>query len=144
MASVATFDPGLVTLVWAGHLFTGFADGEFIQIERAEEIIMQEAGAQGDVVQIRNRNKTGKCTVRLLQSSSSNDFLTAAANRDELTGDAVGPLVLTDLGGRTVVTATNARISKHPVASFGKEGTVREWEFALPIVEMGIRGNGTI
>ena len=141
MAQVSTYDPGSVTSILGGVPLTGYADGSMITIERNSETFMQEVGAQGDVTQIRSRDKTGKMTVRLLQSSVSNDFLTRLYQQDELNGSGSGALLVTDLSGRSVARGIGVRVSKIPPLSFAKEGEVREWEFIIAILELDIRGN---
>jgi hypothetical protein len=122
-----TFDPGKVIVTFAGNLITGFAAGTFISAERAEDTFSAEAGASGEVARVRNRNKLGTVTLTLMQTSPSNDVLSAQAKRDELSGTGAGSLLVKDLGGTTLIASPSAWIKKPPAVEFAKELSNREW-----------------
>lgn len=139
--STKTYDPSQVLASFLGAQISGFAEGTFIKVERDEAAFTKMTGADGEVARARNKNKGGKVTFTLMQSSASNDILSAAAAADELTGTGIGPLFIKDNLGTTVVVAANAWIEKVATAEFGKELGDREWVIDCASVEMLVGGS---
>lgn len=125
---VKTYDPGQVLINFRGQPILGFADGSFVRVERNEDAFLTKAGADGEIVRARNRNRSGRVTITLMQSSPSNDVLSQAAIADEkLAGTGMGPLQVKDNLGTTQVNAPNAWVVKQPAIEFAKEVGTREW-----------------
>ncbi len=122
-----TYDPRKVKVLWGGVELTGFGPDSMIEIDRDEASFTKKAGVDGEVTRTRNNVSTGKVKITLMQSSSSNDILSAALALDESTGAGVLPLLITDLSGRTVDFVPDAWIEKPPTQKFGKEIDTREW-----------------
>ena len=123
-----TYDPKLVTVVWGAIIFSGFVDdGDAISVEYDEEHATKKVGLDGQVARAMNANRTGKCTVRLMATSITNDLLSAAAAQDNIDRSAVYPLIVKDLSNLTVVFAKDAWINKTPGPAFSKDIGVREW-----------------
>ena len=122
-----TYDPSKVVFVFLGSIITGFADGSFIKAARNEDTYKLTKGAGGEGCRSRSLNRSGKVTCTLMQSSLSNDILSAAQTLDELTGAGVGPLLIKDLSGTALVVAENAWIVKPADVDFAKEVGSREW-----------------
>lgn len=135
-----TYDPGQVIVSFAGVVLQGFAPDTFVTVERDEDGWMKTAGADGEVCRTRNRNRMGRVTVTLLQSSQSNDALSALAILDELSAGGSGPLLIRDLNGTTLVAVQNAWIAKFANAEFGKELGNREWPIDCDKIEMLVGG----
>lgn len=135
-----TYNPLLVVITFKGNIISGFADGTFLMVERDTETFSKVIGASGEVCRVRSLDRSGKATITLLQSSVSNDILSAINTLDELTGEGVGAFLVSDLNGTTLLAAPNAWIEKPASAEFGKELSDREWVLALDQVEMGIGG----
>lgn len=130
MADFKNFDPATFTLVFKGHTVRGYADGVHIKVERSEDAFAKKAGARGDMIRTRKRDRSGMVTVTLLPSSPSNDFFALTAVADELgaTVDAgVGAVFLKDLNGTTVAEARSAWIRKPSDVEVGDEPANREW-----------------
>ncbi len=125
--ALATYDPAKVIVTFFGNVLSGFADGAFVTAERNEDAFTLTVGADGEAARTRNQNKSGTVTLTLKQDSMSNDVLSALHAVDELSGTGVGPLLIKDLAGLTVVAAQNAYIKKVASAEFGKELSDREW-----------------
>jgi hypothetical protein len=100
------------------------------------------AGADGQVVRVASADKRGEITVTLMASSLSNDFLSAQAALDDLTGINTQPLLIKDLLGTTLISAQQAWIKKPADVEFGKEAGTREWVFECG--ELNILVGGSI
>lgn len=121
------YDPKAVIVTWGPYLLSGFMDGTFITVARDEDAFMKKIGVDGEVARARNQNKGGSVTFTLLQTSSSNDALSAEALNDELTGTGSHPLMIKDLFGTTLRMAPNAWVKKLAEDEFAKEISGREW-----------------
>ncbi len=121
------YDPGQVVMVFKGVQMMGFASGTFIKASRSEDAFSMVAGAHGDVTRVRSRNRTGSVTVMLQAGSPVNDLLSAILASDELAGLGVGPLMVKDNNGNTLITAANAWIRKIPDGEFADDQSDREW-----------------
>ncbi len=139
--SIPTYDPGAIIIIFLGIKITGFADGTFVEIERDEDAYKKTVGAGGEVARTRSRNLSGKATFTLMGSSFCNDLLSAAAILDESLGSGVGPILIKDLNGTTLIHGANAWIQKVPKVPFGKELTDREWVIDIDAVEFLVGGN---
>ena len=83
----------------------------------------------------------GKVTVILLQSSPSNDYLSARAAEDELTGIAYGEISLKNLNGATIVAGgSDAWIRKPAQIEYGAEVSNREWVFQVADLDLNVAG----
>jgi hypothetical protein len=140
MAQHATYDPGRVVLSFKGRNIVGFMDGTFVSAEREEDSWTKYVGSTGDTTRVRNRNMSGMVTITLHQSSPSNDDLYTFLAADERDGSGSGPLLVKDLGGRTIVQAEIAWIRKPPSVDFGDEVTGREWVFDCSEIDLQVRG----
>lgn len=123
------YDPKAVSMVFAGILIGGYSDGTFVKIAANNDSFALLVGADGDATRSKTNDRSGRITFTLQQSSLSNDLLSAAHAADVLTsnGDGIGPLLIKDNSGRTLVTAEKAWIVKQPDADFAREVSMREW-----------------
>lgn len=131
-----------VIVVIAGIVVSGMADGDFISAEYAEDRVTPKAGADGEIAISVNPSKLGTITLTLSAASASNDELSAAYNLANFVGfTAAFPITVTDLSGRTVITASKAWVQKAPAVTFGKEVGDREYIFGCADLLMSIGGN---
>jgi len=135
------FDPGRISLTWNGVLIQGVGPSTFVKCVRNEDAFKQVVGAQGDVVDVRNRNRSGVVTFTILDASPSNDSLTQLALQDEINGLGVGALMIKDLNGTTLVKCANARIKKFPDVEFGADGGTNEWAIQCAELEFFVGGS---
>jgi len=107
----------------------GWADGEFVRIERENPAFEDVVGTDGEVTRYKTMDERATVTIRTMQSSPVNDQLSALHNSDKNTpgGVGVGALLIQDLQGTFVSTAEKAWISKEPDVSFDRAPTEREW-----------------
>jgi hypothetical protein len=125
--SVKHYDPKKVSVIYGSQIITGFADGDFVTVERNEDAFSLLVGADGESTRSKNSNKSGKVTLRLLSSSASNDYLSEMQLADELSGNAPSGLMIKDTFGTSIATAATAWITKQPSSAYGKEAGTREW-----------------
>jgi hypothetical protein len=138
--SQKTFDPGKVVFMFLAQTAHGLAEGTFIKASRASDTYSKQVGSDGEVCRSRSRDKSGEVTLTLMQSSSFNDVLSAAAEADELAGTGVGALFIKDLRGKTLLSASNAWIRKPAEIEFAKEAGNREWVFDCADLEFVVGG----
>ena len=131
-----TYDPALVVPSFAGNKLGGFADGTFIEVERNEDGFTLAVGASGETVRAQSRNRSGRITFTVLQSSVTNDILSAMANDDELLGTGVGEFQLVEINGTTLVHAQNAWVMKAPKIERGKEISNVVWVLEADSIEI--------
>ena len=141
--SLATYDPDDCTLVAFGIPISGYADGTFISVEFNEDSFSLTVGADGDACRAKTSNKSARMTITLLQSSASNDLLSAVHASDILTpsGDGIGPFMLKDNSGRTLCAAEKAWIVKPPTTAFSREVESREWVLETDAMISHVGGN---
>jgi Protein of unknown function (DUF3277) len=139
---VQTYNPAKVVLTFLGQIVTGFAEGSFLKASRNKDTYTYTAGADGSGCRTLNPDKSGRVTITLMQSSISNDVLSAAQILDELTGSATGPLIVKDLNGSLVVSAGNAWIVKPADVDLAAEVGNREW--VIEAKEMTIAGGSIL
>ena len=140
MALFRNYDPGRIVMVWNGITIQGIGPDTFVKAARNEDNFTEDVGAGGDVVHTRNHNRTGKVTFTLQDASPSNDQLSAAAIADELTGLAVGALLIKDLNGTTVVQCANARIQKYADLEYAAKSGTNDWILMCAELEMFLGG----
>lgn len=139
--SVKTYNPADVLIIFAGVPIEGFADGTFITVARDNPSWNKNIGSDGEGVRAKSNDKGGTITLTLMQSSVSNDALSALALVDEASGNGVGPFLMKDNSGRTLCGAETAWIQKPADAEFAREATTREWVFETDLLDMFIGGN---
>ncbi len=128
MANFNNYDPLKVIVTLGPILFVGFVEGSMITVSRDNETFTKRTGAGGDVTRVRSHDRSGRVTVRLMQSSLTNDDLSARHRQDELLGTQYAPLMVKDLNGTTLMTAPNAWVVKPAdIELAGNEASDREW-----------------
>ena len=140
--SLRTYDPKNVTVVFGVFPIGGFADKSSIGVTKSEPTYEKVVGINGIISRGRNLNKSGEVAIVLAQTSLSNAALSLLSIADELTGDAVLPLVITEItgGGSTIVSA-HAWIRKTADPHYGKELEDREWIFDCADIDIFNAGN---
>jgi hypothetical protein len=139
--SVKTFDPANVTVVFAGIIVEGYADGSFITAARNNPMFNLKMGSSGEGARAKSNDKSGLVTLTLMQSSASNALLSAQAELDELQNDGVGSLLIKDLLGTTLVSAETAWLRKPSDVEYSNEITGRQWEIETDALNMFVGGN---
>ena len=139
--AVKVYDPKNVSVIVGGKILSGFADGTFIKAERNEQAYTLKVGVDGEGARAKNNNKSGKLTFTLMQTSSSNDVMSAYAAADELGNGGAVPVLIKDHNGSSVVTALTAWVQKLPDLEDAKEISMRTWVMETDELIMFIGGN---
>jgi hypothetical protein len=134
--AVYTYMPDQVIFIAGGARITGFADGTFITCKRDEKHSIKVTGADGTCTRTRTRNRSGTCTVTLLQGGVGNDILAAILKHDQDTG--LGVFTLQIRSGETSIMSTKAWIEDAPSFEYGKEASNREWVLGLESMEIAV------
>lgn len=139
--SVLTFDPKQFSVIVAGKILSGFADDDFIEIERDEDMWTKKTGVDGEVTRSKSNNKSGRVTLRLMQSSMSNDDLSTLALLDESSNAGAGALLCKDNSGRAVFASDTCWVRKFPKAGYKKGVNMMEWTLDTGVLNVYVGGN---
>ncbi len=142
---VKTYDADQVTVVIAGILVNGYADGEFIRIEQEADDFGDVVGTDGHVTRFKTGDRRATVTLLLMQSSDSNDQLSMLSNLDRNAphGMGVGAFYVRDRNGRSVYEASACWVKKPPNIAFGREPGPREWTIRVADLKRTDGGNIT-
>lgn len=138
---LSTYDPSQVFVTYGGFTLQGFAEGSMVSVERNENAYNLYIGSDGEGARSKSNNKSAVITIRLMQTSDSNDILTSIAKMDETANAGSLPFMIKDGNGRTLLIAENCWIQKIPVIDFGKEVVEREWKLETDNIEVFTGGN---
>lgn len=139
--AVFTYDPKALVVIFAGQIVSGYSDDDLIDVELDDDLWYKRTGVDGEVARALSNNHNGKVTVRLMQSSATNDSFSAAVNVDVATGFGVTPLLARDGSGRTFFAADQAWIKRLPKTGWKKGATFWEWEIDCGRLNVFIGGN---
>lgn len=141
MAS-GSFDPKFTAITFNGVFITGFAEGDFLDIDQEEDDVSLAVGADGEVAFAQSNNDSAKATLKLLQTANSNTYLTEQRNIQKLSRSSRGGvLFIEDLNSGTTAISQNARILRTPKQTYGTEIKEREWVFLCGSMTISIKGN---
>lgn len=124
------YDADQVTINLAGiPIDSGYADGEFLSLEKVEDDFSTVVGTDGTVTRSKTNNQLWNVKIRLMQTSQGNDALSALRNADLLgqNGAGVGTILIRDRQGTTLYMGSKAWIQKPPDKSFDREAKERVW-----------------
>lgn len=123
---------------------TGLSDGESVVARRNSQLYNSRAGNDGSVGRARVVDKRGQVEIHALQTSEVNDQLSALMNMDSLSeeGTFVGPILIKDNSGKTVIDAGQAWLMSIGDVGF-ETGEVGEriWTFEAADLKFWIGGN---
>ncbi len=71
------YSPKDVVCSWNGIAIEGFAPDSFLRLQRTSPLVTPVVGAGGQVALTRNADKTGTIEIELIQTSLSNQMLSA-------------------------------------------------------------------
>jgi hypothetical protein len=128
--ALKVYDPNQVSvIVGTINIEEGWDDGEFLTIEYDENAFETVVSTDGMVTRSKTNNAVATITVKLIQSSPSNDALSALHNVDLITNNGAGvvPLFINDKSGRSKYTALECWVEKFADVAFDREATGREW-----------------
>lgn len=127
-SGVLTYDPKKFTLIVGGYIMTGFGPEDFVEVERDEDAYTKKVGVSGEVARVRNLNRAGVITLRLMQSSPSNDALSLLATLDEFADLGAVPILARDHSGRSLFTSVFGWVKRFPKTVWKKDVALWEWK----------------
>lgn len=125
--ALRTFDFKEVAVILGGVQLTGFMDGSALELEFDEQAYNKTVGADGEVSRSKTNNNTGNLTLRLQQTSPSNEILSGFRLADVAGNAGVVPLLIKDANGTTVAFAQHAWVQQWPSQVWGQDIEGREW-----------------
>jgi hypothetical protein len=139
--SVFQYDPKAFSMIVGGKIITGFSDDDFVEVEREEDAWMKKVGVDGEVTRAKSNNRSGHITLRIMQSSSSNDDLSAFALLDEASNGGAVPVLAKDGSGRSLFATDAGWVKKFPKATWKKGVAFYEWVIDTGNLDIFIGGN---
>jgi hypothetical protein len=136
-----TYSASQVIIIVNGVPMTGYADGDFCKVEYTADPFKMYIGADGSTARSRNADHSGSIEITLMQTSPSNDILSAQAEADWLLGIGVGSAMVKDLKGSAIWSAMECWVRKPSPTAYGKEITTRTWVLDVPYLVGHIGGD---
>lgn len=133
------YTPAEVTLTFGGYRVEGW---DQISIERSSPVFRQIKGIRGKHTRVREFDSSATITFGVLQTSSTNDYLSEILRRDEEWGTGRLSILLKDKSGNSVFSSEEGYIVGYPKADFGEEIVFRPWTiFCQSTVDFTVGGN---
>lgn len=132
MAYVADYNPKNNIPSWGAVLIdSGFADGEYVNVELVEDEQTATVGADGSVTVTNKASRLVTITLTLMQTAPANAAISAVLEAARVAGlaRAEAPFLMTDKGGTTVFACSKAWVQKRPPIVNAKEAGNRVWIF---------------
>ncbi len=129
MAQGATVDPASLNVMFGTHRLAGWGPGDYVGVVYDVEAFNSLVGVDGLGAWAKNQNLAATVTLTLMQTSDSNDRMSAFHLADRATPNGIQlPFVVREKGGRTLFTADKARILKIPDTVWSDTVQVRAWQ----------------
>lgn len=136
-----TYDPKLIQVIVGGRALSGFADGTFVEVARANDAWSLQMGTDGEGTRSKSNDKSGTITITLMQSASDNAYLSNLALLDELENAGIVPVMIKDAGGSSLHAAEQAYVKKTPDSEYSREAGPRVWVIETDNLQNFIGGN---
>lgn len=132
---VELYDPNLYTLVVAGIPIPakGYADGEFIKVEKDADAFTDTAGTDGSVTRSRQHDKRATCTFTTMAKAEINAVLSTLhiSDLNSDNGAGIGPFLLKDRNGLSVYESETCWISRMPDPTLDRNVSARAWKIRI-------------
>lgn len=138
--TLRTFDTAGLIITYGGDQISGWVDGEYLTIAYDDEFFKFSNGADGEVGRVKNNKRMATATVKLLQTSASNDVLSGYLLED-LDNNAPQVFLAKDLNGNTIFDGSDTTIVKFADVSYGVDMAAREWTLKIGTLIGFVGGN---
>lgn len=128
-----------ISVIVNGIRISGLSGG--VKIKRSADAFTKKVGVDGSVARAKNPDRSGEIEIPLLGTSASNDFLSALALNDEVSGVGYCQIQIKDLRGTTTIVSGQAWVKKLPDLEFGAEVPEKRWLFECSQITGTIGGN---
>jgi len=125
--ATTNYDAKSVTVVVDGVYITGFAEGSFVECEKAEDTFQTSVGAQGDVAVSEVNNPLGRITINLQQTSPSVSYL----NKLAASKKTVSVWVINSNTPREKIGGTQARVLRPAQTTFSNSIESRAFQLQV-------------
>ena len=125
--SKAIYDPNEVTVSVGNTPIYGFDNDSMISIEFDEPSYKKDTDLSGDSVFFKSHNTDCKITLKIKQTSPSNDVLSSYVQANRISNAGIFPVMIKDGNGKTLITSEAALVEQTPTVEFGGENKNREW-----------------
>jgi hypothetical protein len=142
--STKVYDADQITITFGGVALTGLAEDDVVTIEQDTDDFTDVVGIGSEVTRSKSTDRRATLTVRLMQTSDSNDLLSAISNADvkAANGAGISSVMVRDRGtGRALYAGAEAWIAKPPQVVYGRTAKVREWKLRISNLERFDGGN---
>lgn len=121
----------------------GYADDEFLTIEQDSDDFDDVVGTDGEVTRSKTNDRRATVYLKLMQSSSTNAFLSALnlLDKNAPNGAGIGPFWVRDRQGTSLYTGATCWIAKPPDVSFGRTAKERSWKIRIGSIVRTDGGN---
>lgn len=126
--SVVTCSASDVILTLGGYTITGW---DVFSLQRRVKGFTPVYGIRGKNTRVQNVDTSATLTITLIETSPSNDVLSAIHELDLENGTARIALMLKDNSGNSVFNSAEAYITGYPTVSYSGEFTYRTWEIFM-------------
>ena len=130
MSNTYVYDANQVAVSFFGiPIDSGYDEDEFLTIVQNEDDFSEIVGADGSAIICATNNRTATIQLKLLQSSSGNDKLSAIRliQISQQNGTGMGPFLVKDMLGTSIFTALHTYIKKPPDVAYARAGKARVW-----------------
>ena len=127
---VQTYDADQVSINVGPFTLSEFAPDSFVTITMTSEAWTMQIGATGAAARSKTNDRSATISIKLMQTSDSNDLLDGFRKSDELANAGIFPLLIKDNSGRSLYAAETAWVQKMPDSEFARDATAREWIIA--------------
>lgn len=121
------YDPRKIKVFFNGSKIDGFSEDSNVTITPNGDGTKTQVGCDGEVMVSIDVDNTFTIKLSLMQTSESNDILSASYKNFRENG-MLSRIYVKDDMGTTVFSSSKAAVKKYPETSFKKDGTAREWE----------------
>lgn len=137
--SVNTYSPNSVELSVGGYSIAGWDN---ITVARRVTSFLPIPGIRGKHTRVPNLDTSATITLTLIQTSPSNDVLSAIHGLDIINGTGRLVLTLKDKSGRSVFSTSEGYITGYPETVFSGDFEYRTWTiFCQSTSELVVGGN---
>ena len=142
---VTTYAPDKVLVLVNGAPLTGLGEDTAVEITPTSDLSTSKVGIDGDVARSTGTDRRVDIVIRLMQTSPSNDVLSALVGLDILTGGRMVFITVQDLLARDIFVCPQSWLSRRPTITYAREVSEREWAFqGLPSIWFAGGSNSVI
>lgn len=140
MVAVNTYSPTDVKLIIGGYTIAGWDN---FTIARRSQGFITIPGIRGKHTRVPSGDTSATITFSVIQTSPSNDVMSAIHELDLIEGTGRISLTLSDLSGRSVFNSNEAYVVGYPEVTFSGQFEYRTWTIFCQTTETYLVGGNT-